>query len=108
VPNPALADFCGMSTDYFIKRFRQAFGTTPAQYQMAQRITQAASWLASTDWRLDDIAARTGFADRFHFSRAFNARMHDSPASYRRKFRPSLESASVPAVDQAAAGTLGE
>ena len=87
LPNPALAESCGMSTDYFIKRFKKAFGSTPAQYQLAQRVTQAAGWLVSTDWPLEEIAARTGFSDRFHFSRAFSARLHDSPAAYRRKFR---------------------
>ncbi|MBC7940318.1 MAG: helix-turn-helix transcriptional regulator [Chitinophagaceae bacterium] len=87
LPNPALAALCGMSTDYFIKCFKKSFGSTPAQYQLEQRITQAAAWLASTDWRLEDIAARAGFADRFHFSRAFSARLNDSPAAYRRKFR---------------------
>lgn len=85
--NPTLAAACGMSTDYFIKRFKKAFGSTPAQYQMEQRLTQAAGWLVGTDWPLEEIAARTGFADRFHFSRAFRARLHDSPAAYRRKFR---------------------
>jgi AraC-like DNA-binding protein len=85
--NPVLAAACGMSTDYFIKRFKKAFGSTPAQYQMEQRVTQAAGWLVNTDWPLEEIAARTGFADRFHFSRAFSARLHDSPGAYRRKFR---------------------
>ena len=85
--NPELAVSCGMSTDHFIKCFKKAFGSTPAQYQLAQRVMQAAGWLVSTDWPLEEIAARTGFADRFHFSRAFSARLHESPAAYRRKFR---------------------
>lgn len=86
--NEELAALCGMSTDHFIKCFRQAFGSTPAQYQLEQRITQAASWLAGSDMKLEEIAARTGFTDRFHFSRAFRARLRESPAAYRRKFKP--------------------
>jgi AraC-like DNA-binding protein len=85
--NPELAKRCGMSTDHFIKRFKETLGSTPAQYQMDQRINQAAQWLAGTELKLEEIAARAGFTDRFHFSRAFRVRLRESPAGYRRKFR---------------------
>lgn len=85
--NAELAKRCSMSAGHFIKRFKEAFGSTPVQYQMDQRIAQAAQWLVGTEWKLEEIAERTGFTDRFHFSRAFRVRLRESPAGYRRKFR---------------------
>lgn len=85
--NAELARLCGLSTDHFIRQFRRMIGMTPAQYGLERRLSLAAQWLTSTHLTLEEIADRTGFTDRFHFSRAFKARLGLPPATYRRLHR---------------------
>lgn len=85
--NSELARLSGTSEDHFIRRFRRAAGVTPSNYGRARRIAAAAEWLTSTDRTMEDIAATSGFTDRFHFSRVFKARFGQSPAAYRRMHR---------------------
>lgn len=82
--NRELARRCGISEDHFIRKFRRATGSTPAGYGREHRISLAAEWLIGTRRTLDDIAEAAGFSDRFHFSRAFAARLGCPPARYRR------------------------
>ena len=81
--NRALARQCHLSENQFIRRFRDTVGQTPAQYVLERRVSRAAELLLFTAAGIDDIAARTGFANRFHFTRMFTQRMGVSPAAYR-------------------------
>jgi AraC-like DNA-binding protein len=85
--NRELATLCHCSEDHLIRLFRRTLGLTPAQYVMERRITMAAEWLAQTDRTLEEIAADSGFVDRFHFSKCFKARIGLPPALYRRTHR---------------------
>ncbi len=82
--NTELAARCGLSVNQFIRRFRAAVGLTPGQYGLERRTAIAAQRLIVSDVRIDDLALEVGFTDRFHFSRAFRARLGASPAEYRR------------------------
>lgn len=82
--NPDLARLCGLGEDHFIRKFRQVIGLTPARYGMERRLTLAAEWLTTTRRTLEEISTAAGFTDRFHFSRAFKARLGVPPATYRR------------------------
>jgi len=82
--NQELADTCAMSGNHFIRRFREAIGVTPAAYIQQKRLAAAAQLLRYTDESIDSIAVKTGFADRFYFSRAFRRSMGCPPATYRR------------------------
>ncbi len=82
--NHELARLCGSSEDHFIRKFRCAIGSTPAEFGRQQRISLAAEWLIGTRRTLDDIAEGTGFTDRFHFSRTFKSQLGIPPATYRR------------------------
>ncbi len=88
--NPALAHLCGLSTDHFIRQFRHLVGMTPAQYGIERRVAIAARWLTTGERAIDDIAAACGFTDRFHFSRAFKARLGTPPAAYRAMHRRAI------------------
>lgn len=97
--NPELARLSGSSEDHFIRRFRQATGMTPASYGRARRIAQAAEWLTSTNRTVEDIAASSGFTDRFHFSRVFKLRFSQAPVAYRRMHRRELAALAAEGAD---------
>jgi len=85
--NAELARACHASTGYFVRRFRQIVGLTPARYGLELRVGTAAQWLAHTPRTMEEIAAATGFTDRFHFSRIFKAQFGVPPGQYRRMHR---------------------
>ena len=85
--NRELANACAMSENHFIRRFRQAIGVTPASFIQQKRLAAAAQMLLFTDESIDAIALKTGFSDRFYFSRAFSRAMGRPPATYRRSPR---------------------
>ena len=76
---PALAALCSMSEDHFIHRFRAALGLSPGRYLLKRRLAVAAQRLLFTDDSIDRIAARTGFGDRFYFSRVFKRETGSPP-----------------------------
>ena len=99
--NDELSARCGLSVNQFIRRFRAAVGLTPGQYGLERRTAIAAQRLIVSDDRIDDLALAVGFTDRFHFSRAFRARLGVSPAAYRRGHHgsgPTTIRARVPRV----------
>ena len=81
--NETLAALCGMSEDYFIRRFREAVGLPPSRYVVKCRVAMAAQRLLFTDESIGDIAERTGFVDRFYFTRVFSRQTGSPPAAYR-------------------------
>lgn len=85
--NRRLAQLCHMSEDYFIRRFRACVGQSPARYIQEQRVLRAAQSLLFTTDSMETIAAASGFANRFYFSRVFSHQMGVSPAAYRKAVR---------------------
>lgn len=82
--NASLARAAGMNTNAFIRKFLQATGHTPHRYRLRLRIERAAARLREGRLSIDQIAADSGFCDRFHFSRVFKQMLGTSPARYRR------------------------
>jgi transcriptional regulator GlxA family with amidase domain len=82
-----LAERAHMSPRTFVRRFAAAFGGTPHQWLLAQRLTQARRLLETTDLGIDEVASSAGFGSaaalRVHFAR----RLDTSPLAYRRTFR---------------------
>jgi AraC-like DNA-binding protein len=85
--NPELARLCHLSTDRFIRKFHVIVGMTPARYGLERRVALAAQSLTATSRTIEEIADASGFTDRFHFSRAFKARLGLAPVAYRRLHR---------------------
>jgi transcriptional regulator GlxA family with amidase domain len=79
-----IAELCGYSVDHFIRRFRRAVGQTPSDYLTERRIATASQLLVFTDLTIDEVAERTGYRNRYYFSRVFARRMGTPPARYRR------------------------
>ena len=82
-----LASLCGLNADYFSRQFRASLGQTPARYIREQRVQRAAQRLLFGAESIEQIAAATGFANRFHFSRVFARTLGVSPAAYRKSAR---------------------
>lgn len=86
--NAVLARRVGISTNRFIRLFRDELGVPPQLYQQYQRIHQAMDYLVDTEYSIDEIADILGFTDRFHFSRVFRRITGTPPGSYRKRERP--------------------
>lgn len=75
-----------MSQRTFARQFQAATGTTPHQWLLQQRITQAQSLLERTDESVERIAFLSGFSSaamlRIHFQRL----VQTSPQAYRQSF----------------------
>jgi AraC-like DNA-binding protein len=84
IANGELARHCHMSTDYFIRCFRQLMGRTPGQYIQEQRVKRAEQQLLMTSLSIEQIAADNGFGSRFYFTRVFTRHTGVSPAAYRK------------------------
>lgn len=80
-----VAQQIGMSRSSFIRLFKKETGSTPHQYLTEVRISWACTLLAQNTVPIDDIAAQTGFTDRFHFSKVFKQWIGIPPAAYRRQ-----------------------
>jgi AraC-like DNA-binding protein len=85
--NAELANLCGVSTGYFVRRFSDEVGLSPARYGLERRIIAAASQLSDSDSHIEEIAENCGFPDRYYFSRVFKANQGISPAAYRKIHR---------------------
>ena len=79
-----LALIAGLGVWSFSRRFRQSFGCAPHAYVIARRVEQARRLLTNGVKPIKEIASLCGFADQSHLTRAFQHKLHITPASLRR------------------------
>ena len=79
-----LARIAGLSENVFLRDFKSQTGSTPYQYLLHVRYTQAARLLQFGNCTIDEICYAIGVNDRFHFSRTFKRMYGVPPAQYRR------------------------
>ena len=72
-----------MSRSYFMAQFRHYLGTTPYQYMLSIRMTQAKELLEMSDYSIETIAEKTGFQDVSTFSNRFSRIIGISPTKFR-------------------------
>lgn len=84
-PNPELARVAGLSTNAFIRLFRARTGLTPQAFHTRKRIEQACIELHYSALKIDAIARRAGFHDRYHFTHVFTRLRGLGPAAFRRQ-----------------------
>ncbi len=82
--NYLLCEKLGMSISSFQRLFHHCMGLPPKQYILNLRLDMARNLLLNTTMSIADIAAKTGFADRYHFSKEFKAVLTLSPAAFRK------------------------
>ena len=83
----SIARMTAQSPFQFIRAFRGAYGTTPAQHLRARRMTRARELLTTTPMSVTEIARGVGYRSLGTFSRVFRASTGDSPLAYRRRTR---------------------
>jgi transcriptional regulator GlxA family with amidase domain len=84
---PALAERACLSPRQLARRFRAAFGTTPAAFVEEVRLSEACRRLTARGASVKHVAASLGFASDDAFRRAFERRFGVAPSSYRARFR---------------------
>jgi transcriptional regulator GlxA family with amidase domain len=85
--NSSLADHARLATNAFNRLFTEEVGTSPQKYVKKKKIDRACSLLHHSNYSIEKVAAETGFADRYHFSKIFKIHTGLSPARYRKQFR---------------------
>ncbi len=80
----ALAAEAGLGVRQLERRFAAFVGLPPRRFLINVRLAAARELLATTALGLEAIAARVGFADATHLTRAFRAAHGATPAAWRR------------------------
>ncbi|MGP3979533.1 helix-turn-helix domain-containing protein [Streptomyces sp. KR80] len=83
----SLAAQVALSPSRLAHLFSAQFGRTPMQVVRDARLRHAVRLLEVTDLTVDRVAAASGFASPFHFSRVFRARFGAPPGAYRSLLR---------------------
>lgn len=82
----ALGRRASLSPRQLSRRFRSAFGTTPADFIERLRLKEAQRRLAGSDASIKRVAASLGYRSTHVFRRAFERRLGISPGAYRARF----------------------
>jgi len=82
--NSRIAEKLCMSTNAFLRLFKENAGISPQHYSRNKRIDKACILLHYSGHDIKQIAADTGFCDRFHFSRVFRRLRGVGPSEFRK------------------------
>ncbi len=85
-----LARAAGVSRAHLTRLFHAEYKMTPIGALRWLRLDRAASLLARTNLKINDIAERCGFESAFHFSRLFHAAYGHSPKVFRARVAAGL------------------
>jgi len=91
---PALAKRVCLSPRHFVRRFKQAFGGTPAAFVENLRLDEARRRLSERTQTIENVASSVGFQSDDVFRRAFQRRFGVKPSSYRSRFDARTKSRS--------------
>lgn len=80
-----------MSSCWFIRSFKQIVKTTPMQYIVSMRITNAMNLMDNTDYNISQVAAAVGYDNPLYFSRLFNKYTGMSPSEYKKSKNKKIE-----------------
>ncbi len=82
-----MAQVANLSTNHFLRGFKQLFQQTPHQFLTAYRLQQASKLLIRTERSVTDICLAVGFESLGSFSYLFRRHYGFSPENYRRQKR---------------------
>lgn len=80
-----LSSLLDLTTHDLLIAFRTAFGTTPAQYVISQRVRAAQRLLLHSSDDITCIALKTGFSSHSHLTCVFRQRVGCPPSEFRRQ-----------------------
>jgi two-component system response regulator YesN len=78
-----MAETVYLNPSYLSTLFKNQIGVTFVDYVNERRIEEAKKLLLTTERKITDIAAVTGFANLRHFNRVFRAATNQTPGEYR-------------------------
>jgi AraC family transcriptional regulator len=78
-----MAAAADLSPSQFSRMFKRSMGVTPYRYVIERRLELAQRLLGQTDLSIAEIAARCGFADQSHLTRALRQRTGMTPRMFR-------------------------
>ncbi len=79
-----LAALENYNPSYYTGWFKERTGLTPGEYLRAVRIEKAKEILATTGYRVIDVAMQTGYQNSSSFTRAFRELVGQTPVQYRK------------------------
>lgn len=82
-----VADHVNLSPNYAMTLFRRVIGVPIKEHITRIRLSHAQMLLATTDMKILSVAMDSGFGSLSSFYEAFQARLHQSPAAFRRQSR---------------------
>lgn len=80
-----LASVACVTPEHLCRLFKTALGRSPVETVRLARLDRAAMMLVRSNYAIGEIADLCGFANSFHFSRAFKASFGESPTALRRR-----------------------
>lgn len=83
--NESLANQVNMATNAFSRLFKEETGITLQRFIKKKRIHMACLLLLHSDYSIDEIAEKTGFLNRYHFTRVFREVTGNTPAKYKKE-----------------------
>ena len=79
-----LAKLAGMSEGHFQRTFKKWSGESPMRKVSEVRMRKAQEYLRHTNFRIQEIAEATGYANQFAFSKAFKRQLGVSPSEIKK------------------------
>lgn len=76
-----------MSVSWFIRNFKEYTNSTPAQYILSLRISNAQTLLETTNYNVTEIAEIVGYDNPLYFSRIFKKQSGMSPSEFRKQLQ---------------------
>jgi AraC family transcriptional regulator len=92
IPIRELARLLGLSASHFCRAFKCTLGFSPRDYVLRRRIELAQGLMLTTSEPLSSIAVNCGMCDQSHFTRSFHRIVGETPYTWRRARRGSLQS----------------
>ena len=84
IDNKTISLALGMSCSNVAKLFKRETGISPKHYRVLRRLEWAQELLLNSALSIEQIASQTGYADRYHFSKAFKQLFKIAPVEFRR------------------------
>lgn len=91
-----LARIAAMSRSTFAQRFRDALGTSPAEYVAQARMDRAREYLRRGELTVTEVSRALGYGSDEGFSRAFVRHTGSLPSAWRRGAAATATTASAP------------
>ncbi|MFD0671087.1 helix-turn-helix domain-containing protein [Cohnella sp. GCM10027633] len=83
----AVAGYLNVSERHLSRLFNDGIKESFTQYVRAERVRQAAKWLATSELPIKEIAEKVGFGSVHYFTRSFAREKQMPPGQYRSRYR---------------------